>query len=338
MSHVRAPELIRPSGKALVFAPHPDDEVFGCGGVLALHRQQGDDVRVIIMTDGCMANGNFSDKEQGLTRRKESEKGCAVLGVSDCVFWDYPDRGLILDDTLVARMTREIAAFSPDIIYVPSPQEQNPDHKTAAHAVWLAVRELSDACASRLSIRLTECAFPLPANVAVDISGVEPVKLAAIQCHASQLSGLHYEQTITSLNAYRATFFDQIEAAEAFAQFQKSDTQFPLHDMVLHAAGCEEHSEPALAFSMLATMKSLPAPHVYRDEAAFVETCVSIQCRGQQALLGRSEAAHNCLLHMQEVIKIHRIRKTERLYRLAEFCKRLVPLRVRQWISRLRFS
>ena len=36
----------------VVFAPHPDDEVFGCGGALALHARAGVSVHVVLLTEG----------------------------------------------------------------------------------------------------------------------------------------------------------------------------------------------------------------------------------------------------------------------------------------------
>ena len=38
--------------RVLVVAPHSDDEIFGCGGMLAFHAERGDDVRVLVLTDG----------------------------------------------------------------------------------------------------------------------------------------------------------------------------------------------------------------------------------------------------------------------------------------------
>ena len=37
---------------ALVIAPHPDDEILGCGGVIAKRAEAGDDVWVCIMSEG----------------------------------------------------------------------------------------------------------------------------------------------------------------------------------------------------------------------------------------------------------------------------------------------
>ena len=39
--------------KILVIAVHPDDEVLGCGGTIFKHRSQGDDVKVLFISDMC---------------------------------------------------------------------------------------------------------------------------------------------------------------------------------------------------------------------------------------------------------------------------------------------
>ena len=40
-------------GRLLVLAPHPDDEVFGCGGAIMRQMGAGGIVHVIILTDGA---------------------------------------------------------------------------------------------------------------------------------------------------------------------------------------------------------------------------------------------------------------------------------------------
>src|SRR5438034_1376400 len=58
--------------RLLVLAPHPDDEVIGCGGVVARHIRDGRQVAIVIATDGAAA-GN------GAEREAESRRGLAIL-------------------------------------------------------------------------------------------------------------------------------------------------------------------------------------------------------------------------------------------------------------------
>ena len=44
-------------GGVLVLAPHPDDEVFGCGGTIAGHVQAGHPVHVVLLTAGFVLTG-----------------------------------------------------------------------------------------------------------------------------------------------------------------------------------------------------------------------------------------------------------------------------------------
>lgn len=38
--------------RVLVIAPHPDDEIIGCGGTMAQHVEKGDRIFVIYVTSG----------------------------------------------------------------------------------------------------------------------------------------------------------------------------------------------------------------------------------------------------------------------------------------------
>ena len=56
----------------IVFAPHPDDEVFGCGGAIALHVQAGHAVHVILLTSGEFGSPEGSGEDYAQARLKES--------------------------------------------------------------------------------------------------------------------------------------------------------------------------------------------------------------------------------------------------------------------------
>jgi LmbE family N-acetylglucosaminyl deacetylase len=68
---------------ALVIAPHPDDEVLGAGGLIALKRMRGAAVHVLYLTDGEGALRDFGADPDDVARSRRTlgEKACATLGV-----------------------------------------------------------------------------------------------------------------------------------------------------------------------------------------------------------------------------------------------------------------
>jgi LmbE family N-acetylglucosaminyl deacetylase len=93
--------------RILILAPHPDDEVLGCAGVIQAALKVGAQVRVAFLTNGEHNELAFIVYEKRLTlrqnefvhlgqvRRSESEKSAKALGLkeSDLTFLGYPDFG-----------------------------------------------------------------------------------------------------------------------------------------------------------------------------------------------------------------------------------------------------
>jgi LmbE family N-acetylglucosaminyl deacetylase len=77
--------LLHAQQRLVVVAPHPDDEVLACGGLVALHAERGGSCLVIAVTDGEASHEGcnaWTAHTLATTRRDESALGLAQLGLS----------------------------------------------------------------------------------------------------------------------------------------------------------------------------------------------------------------------------------------------------------------
>jgi len=183
--------------RLLVLAPHPDDEVIGCGGLIALHLRERRAVRIVVVTDGAEAGTRE-------LREEETRRGVAHLGEgAEIEFLRFPDRGL--GDEAADRIREQLLAFRPDLILVPSPHEIHPDHY-ALSRVFSELIQRDPIIAADLAVARVafyEVSSTIPPNAIVDISDVAEAKYAGIAEHASQTAQRDYAAYARGLNAYR---------------------------------------------------------------------------------------------------------------------------------------
>lgn len=197
-----------PVQSLMVLAPHPDDEVFGCGGLLVLAAQQGVRTTVVVVSDGC-AGGDAAVREVECTR------AASLIGYAkeagSLQFWRLPDRGVIPDEALIARIAALVRQQQPQWLLAPSPFEVHPDHRAVCRAAIEAVR------GTRCELGFFEVGQPLLPNLLVDITAVAVHKQRAMGCFSSQLLAQRYDEQIAALNRYRAyTLGRDVAAAEAY--------------------------------------------------------------------------------------------------------------------------
>lgn len=186
------------NGRVLALAPHPDDEVFGCGGVLAKHRLQKDKVKIVYLT------GN--DR-----REKEARVSTQILGIDDLSFLNFKDGSLAAAKKEVAAIKKIIYKYKPNIIYAPNFLDTHPDHQATAKILAKALtRNLP------VEIWLYEIWTPIFANRIIKIDDVFERKTLAIKAYKSQMGERRYLSAISGLNAYRAGMFNCGQRAEAF--------------------------------------------------------------------------------------------------------------------------
>lgn len=206
--------------RAIVLAPHPDDEVFGCGGTLHLMAKAGTRIGIVVLTDG-RCGGDAQDAEAlAEMRRRESLHAASILGLPAPEFWQLSDRSLRYSEALVTRIVQVIKNFGAEWVFSPGLGEVHPDHQVTALATAEAVRRAG----GHLTLLCYEVSTALYPNRLVDITSVLAIKNAAMECFHSQNRVQAYHQRILHLNRYRAyALGNEAEAAEAFLVLHPDD-------------------------------------------------------------------------------------------------------------------
>ena len=210
----------------LVIAPHPDDEVLGCGGTIARHVAEGADVSVCVVTKG---RPPLFSKESIDKVWRESSEAHRFLGVKKTISLGFPAAEIESRPRcdLNSRLVEVIQAEKPDVLYTPHFADMQKDHRLVTEAVMVAIRPKYSHKVKEVymyeTLSETEWNIPHPGNqfapnYYVDISGYLEVKEKAFMIYESQCSGFPNPRSvdaIRSLSAYRGSNV-MVEAAEAF--------------------------------------------------------------------------------------------------------------------------
>ena len=126
--------------RIMVLAPHTDDGEFGCGGTIAKLIEAG---RVVYYVAFSAAEKSVPSGMPKDILRKEVKEATALLGISltNLILFDYEVRTFplyrqeILEDMI--KLDREI---SPDLIFLPSPNDTHQDHQVIANEGFRAFK------------------------------------------------------------------------------------------------------------------------------------------------------------------------------------------------------
>lgn len=181
--------------RALILAPHADDESLGCGGLIATACAAGMPPIVAILTDGAASHpGSAAYPPERLRALREAEAGAAMaaLGLPEknLFFLRFPDTKLAdFIDQAVAHISALARAQHCGLLIAPWAGDPHADHEAAA----------AIAAAGALPVlyypvwgwlRRDDFAEPARPGWRLDISESVQRKQRAIAAHASQYGGL----------------------------------------------------------------------------------------------------------------------------------------------------
>lgn len=246
------------AASALVLAPHADDELLGCGGLLAQLVAAGAAVRVLFLTDGGGGAEAVDDREAYRRRRRAEARAVAErMGFAGTERLAIPDGALAgrLEEAAAA-IRRALVAFRPALLLVPAPTEASADHRAAfaaLHRLLGGVRpdagggdpEPLAEVAAGLEILVYEINRPGWPDLLVDVGAEVPLLGEAMALYASQQERRDYWRASLGLRRYRTlTLPAAVEAAEGYRRLGLDDfvTRSPAQ-LVRHLGALPEIAE-----------------------------------------------------------------------------------------------
>lgn len=217
--------------RALVLAPHADDEVLGAGGLLARLSAAGTSIHVLFLTVDTMRHAGHEGLVDINDRRSEVEAVSRRLGFDYSIA--YPDQQLCERlDTLPRRelvdlVQRAADDMEPDLLLLPSGHDYDQDHVATFRAGFAAARPIAPQFGRWLvphvlsyeSSKIQWSRNPLPrAGMIVDVTDHFNTKLAALRDYRSQhrpLPHIRSEEAVTGLAVLRGAEIG-VTYAEAF--------------------------------------------------------------------------------------------------------------------------
>jgi len=191
----------------LAIGAHPDDIELGCAGTLAKHVSSGDDVTMLVITNGEAGSGAVEG------RRREQERAAEMLGVHRLIWADLPDGRVSNHElALVHVIEQTIRDYNIAVVYTHGSTDSHQDHRAIAVATWGAARHCRHVLMydSPSSHQFTPTVF-------VDISDTLEKKIAALECHRSQVSSsLMADSNLVRTQAGYRGFQARVSAAEGY--------------------------------------------------------------------------------------------------------------------------
>ena len=211
--------------KILVISVHPDDETLGCGGTILKHKENGDILYWLIITNVSKKHGFSHEKE--ILRKNEILEISKEFSFTETIQFDYKPAGLNSENQfkLINDFSELFSRLMPELIYIVNRSDAHSDHKFAFNACIACTKSfrapyikkvLMYECISETEFapQFTENIF-IP-NYFVDITNYIEKKAKIMEIYKSELGTHPFPRSIE--NIYTVAKFRGTVAGVHFAE------------------------------------------------------------------------------------------------------------------------
>ncbi len=194
----------------LIIAPHADDEILGCGGIMAKYQQENTDVFVCIVTNGHLGAPELFKKEGTEKVRSEALSSHQYLGVKKTFFLDFPAPRLdtIPSYKLSIEIEKVIRENQITDLFIPHRGDIHKDHRITYESALVSARPINGNPVTRIiayeTLSETEWAAPfgddafIP-NIFYDISDFIEKKKKAFQFFTTQAKEFPHPRSLKNI-------------------------------------------------------------------------------------------------------------------------------------------
>lgn len=189
----------------MVVVAHPDDAEFGAAGSVARWVADGKSVVYVVCTNGDKGTSDraMTAEKLGVIRQQEQQEAANLLGVREVVFLGMEDQQLEETPAFREEIVRLLRRFRPQVVLSSDPYRRylwHRDHRIVGQVVMDALFPYARdhmaypaMLAEGLEPHKVREAFFFGAedvNYHIDISETFAQKVAALECHSSQVKEL----------------------------------------------------------------------------------------------------------------------------------------------------
>lgn len=114
----------------LAFGAHADDVEIGMAGTIAKWTEAGKKVVICELTEAELSSNGTVEG-----RKEEAAAAASILGVSERINLQLPDRGLFFTEENIRIITEVIRKYEPVLIFAPFHEDRHPDHANCAKLI-----------------------------------------------------------------------------------------------------------------------------------------------------------------------------------------------------------
>lgn len=187
----------------MIFAPHIDDDIIGCGGAIIKYLSENKDVYIVYLTNSGK-QGSGSEKIKVIEERKlEAINVASALNMKkEKLFFLDGEDGDLINSNIDNKLQDIIKSVNPDTIFMPCFIDSHNDH-FAITEILGRLNNKERNILENVDLYLYESQSPITplyANIFLDITNTYKKKKELIRLYVSQTSDFKFTYYMSKIN------------------------------------------------------------------------------------------------------------------------------------------